>query len=261
MRATLVIPTLNEKEGIGYTLQAFAEARETAEKELFPDEPIDWEILVIDGDSKDGTIEIAKEHGAKVIIEKRKGYGRAYKTGFELATGDFIATMDGDGTYPAAEIPWMIKRLVLTGKDFISGDRLTLMEQRAMTTEHRVGNWALNTAVRILFHEVLKGVPSSVLLDSQSGMWVFRRSLLPALRLTEDGMALSEELKIEVILHGFKFEEHPIHYAERWGQPKLSSWEDGFQNLIWIVRKRFRVSKEIQQLARLSVRATSPNSH
>ncbi len=260
MRISLIIPTLNERDGIGYTLDTIHEVQEKETHELFPKETIEWEVLVIDGGSKDGTQEIAKEKGAKVVEELRRGYGRAYRTGFALATGDFIATMDGDGTYPASEIPWMIKRLIHTKLDFISGDRLTLMEKKAMTTEHRIGNWLLNSSMRVLFHQVLKGVPAKVLTDSQSGMWVFRRSILPSLRLTQDGMPLSEEIKLEVLLHGFKFEEMPIHYAERWGQPKLSSWHDGLGNLRWLVEKRIQVSQETRNTSKLGVPATRPHS-
>ncbi len=260
MRVSLIIPTLNEREGIGYTLDSIHEVKEKETGELFPNEPIEWEVLVIDGGSTDGTVDIAKEKGAQVITERRRGYGRAYRTGFAHATGDFIATMDGDGTYPASEIPWMLKRLIHMKLDFISGDRLTLMERKAMTTEHRIGNWVLNSAMRVLFHEVLKGVPERVLTDSQSGMWVFRRSILPTLRLTQDGMPFSEELKLEVLFHGFKFEEIPIHYAERWGQPKLSSWEDGIGNLRWLIGKRIKMSQEARGLAKLGVAASAPHT-
>ncbi|MCI4366606.1 MAG: hypothetical protein L3K08_02520, partial [Thermoplasmata archaeon] len=80
--------------------------------------------------------------------------------------------------------------------------------------------------------------------DSQSGMWVFRRSILPGLKLTQDGMPFSEELKIEVVLRGFKFEEIPIPYRERWGAPKLSSWRDGRRNLQFLFEKRFDLARE-----------------
>jgi hypothetical protein len=69
-------------------------------------------------------------------------------------------------------------------------------------------------------------------------MWVFRRSVLDRVHLTQDGMPLSEELKIEVLLEGLKFREVPIRYAERWGAPKLSSWRDGRRNLEFLIRKR-----------------------
>lgn len=259
MRATLVIPTLNEKEGIGYTLDSFLTESRKANLDHFSKDPIEWDILVVDGGSTDGTIEIAEAKGAQVIVERRRGYGRAFKTGFEAAQGEIIATMDGDGTYPAEEIPWLVLRLLHTGRDFILGDRLTLLEKRAMTMEHRLGNFALNTLITILFHARLKEVPLRVLSDSQSGMWAFRRSILPKLRLTQDGMAFSEELKIEVLVQGLKLEEVPIHYKERWGQPKLSSWRDGIRNLTWIVKKRFDVSRETRLAGRLPV--SSGTSH
>ncbi len=260
MRATLVIPTLNEKDGIGYTLDSFREASKAANQAHFSKDPIEWDILVVDGGSTDGTIALAEERGARVVVERRKGYGRAYRTGFEQATGDLIATMDGDGTYPADELPWLILKLQVAGRDFVSGDRLTLLEKRAMTMEHRIGNWLLNTLVKFLFHSRLKGVPMNVMADSQSGMWVFHRKILGSVRLFEDGMAFSEELKLEVLVRGFKFEEVPIHYAERWGQPKLSSWKDGLRNAFWLFKKRFKVSQETRLAARMAVAPSTTNS-
>jgi glycosyltransferase involved in cell wall biosynthesis len=259
MKATLIVPTLNEREGIGFTLQEFRRATEEANRTLFLPDPVDWEILVVDGGSTDGTPEIAREHGARVILEPRRGYGRAYRTGFSQATGDFIATMDGDGTYPAPEVPWLLLHLLYHHKDFVTADRLTYLERRAMTTEHRLGNRVLNFFLRVLFHQVLQDAPARVLVDSQSGMWVFRREILDRLQLGEDGMAFSEEIKLEVLLRGFRLDEIPVHYAERWGRPKISSWRDGLKNLTWLLRKRVRVSREVRRGAPVLLSGKAPN--
>ena len=80
MRVTLVIPTLNEAASIAHVLRLFATAAREANATVFHDDPIDWEVLVIDGASEDGTAAIAAVEGARVIIERRPGYGRAYQT-------------------------------------------------------------------------------------------------------------------------------------------------------------------------------------
>ncbi len=257
MRATLVIPTLNEAEGIGRTLATFRAAAEEANRSLFLKSPVEWEILVVDGASTDGTAEIATRLGAKVILEKRKGYGRAYKTGFEQATGDYVATLDGDGTYPAEMVPWFLLHLLHHQKDFLTGDRLTYLAPKSMTTEHRIGNFMLNFLIGVFFHSCLQGAPARILVDSQSGFWVFRRTALASMRLTSDGMALSEEIKLEAMIRGLKFEEVPIHYAERWGRPKLSSWRDGLHNMTFLVRKRFQMSQENRLARRVPVAKAS----
>jgi glycosyltransferase involved in cell wall biosynthesis len=243
MRASLVIPTLNESKSIGHVLTTFRAAAGEANRTLFASDPVDWEILVVDGASADGTAEIARAGGARVITETRRGYGRAYRTGFAEATGEFIATLDGDATYPVEIIPRFLRRLLDDKLDFLSGDRLTQLDDRAMTTEHRIGNWVLNTFLRIAYSHYLTAVSGRSIRDSQSGMWVFRRSILGSLTLTQDGMPLSEEIKIETILRGFRFEEVPIVYAERWGAPKLSSWRDGRRNLLFLFQKRFEVAR------------------
>lgn len=244
MRASLVIPTLNEAASVGHVLRTFRNATESANQRFFYRNPIDWEILVVDGRSTDDTVEIARKEGARVVLEPRAGYGRAYKAGFATAQGEIVATVDGDASYPVEEVPWLVLHLLEHRLDFVTCDRLTYLDRRAMTTEHRIGNRVLNFALRAFFHSALQEAPARVLRDSQSGMWIFRREILDRLKLTQDGMAFSEELKIEVLLRGLRFEEIPIHYAERWGAPKLSSWRDGQRNLFYLIWKRFDVSRE-----------------
>jgi dolichol-phosphate hexosyltransferase len=244
VRATLVIPTLNEAVSIGKVIRAFRTAAEEANKTLFREAPLEWEILVVDGASKDGTPEIATAEGATVLVERRRGYGRAYKTGFAAARGDVIATADGDATYPVETIPALVKRVVDERIDFLTGNRMAYVDRRSMTTEHRVGNWVLNQTVGLLYHRFVRGLAERTVVDSQSGFWVFRREVLHRVHLSQDGMAFSEEFKLEAVLRGLKVLEVPIRYGERADPPKLQSWRDGVRNLLFLFRKRFEVARE-----------------
>jgi glycosyltransferase involved in cell wall biosynthesis len=188
------------------------------------------EVVVVDTDSEDRTREIAAEKGARVIAEPRRGYGRAYKTGFEQASGEFIATLDADMTYPAGDIPQLLDMLESKGLDFITTNRFPRMDKGAMSAKHRFGNWVLSATTRILFRVKLK--------DSQSGMWVFRKSILGKLSVESDGMSYSEELKIEAFKKT-KAVEVPISYGVRMGEAKISSWGDGLGNLKYLFKKRF----------------------
>jgi len=214
----VVIPTLNEEGSIGQTLDQVERSQ-------------DLEILVIDGLSTDRTREIALEKGGCVVEEKRKGYGRAYKTGFKEARGDIIATLDGDTTYPAEMIPELVRILEKDGLDFISCDRIRKAEKGAFSRTHALGNWILKTAMNVLFGTCLK--------DSQSGMWVFRKSALTSVHLTSDGMPLSEEIKIEMFKNGtLKCREISVPYRVRTGEKKLATWKDGWRNLKFLFKKR-----------------------
>jgi hypothetical protein len=76
--------------------------------------------------------------------------------------------------------------------------------------------------------------------DSQSGMWVFRRSILKSMKLESDGMAFSEEIKIEALRDSrIRFGEISIQYSSRLGEIKLNPWRDGVQNLLFLLKKRF----------------------
>ncbi|MGA7477138.1 MAG: glycosyltransferase [Thermoplasmata archaeon] len=244
MRATLVIPTLNEAASIAHVLRLFSTAASEANSTIFADQPVDWEVIVVDGASADGTAAIAEAEGARVITERRPGYGRAYKTGFGAAEGEVIATADGDATYPVGMVPGLVKKLFDERLDFLTGNRFADLDRKAMTTEHWIGNRLLNLALDVAYHRFMKEVPGGMLRDSQSGFWVFRRELLGKFCLTQDGMAFSEELKLEAILHGVRLLEIPIPYGERWGPPKLSSWRDGTRNFIFLAQKRFAVARD-----------------
>ena len=244
MKASLVIPTLNEAPSIAHVLRLFRSAAQEANATIFRADPLEWEILVVDGASADGTAAIAEAEGARVLIERRKGYGRAYKTGFGAARGDVIATADGDATYPVETVPGLVKRLLDEKIDFLTGNRLAYLDAKSMTTEHRIGNRLLNLFVGVAYHHFLQGLPEHRLVDSQSGFWVFRREVLDRVHLTQDGMAFSEELKLEVVLRDLRLVEVPIRYGERWGRPKLSSWKDGMRNMVFLALKRLVVARE-----------------
>jgi hypothetical protein len=106
-----------------------------------------------------------------------------------------------------------------------------------MSFKHKVGNWILSLAMSILYFRWVR--------DSQSGMWVFRRSILKDMRLTSDSMAFSEEIKIEALKSSrIRFAEISILYSSRLGEIKLNPWRDGFYNLFFLIKKRFSKAGE-----------------
>jgi hypothetical protein len=213
---SVVIPCYNEQDGVREVIGRMPKAVD--------------EIVVVDNNCTDGTAQVAAALGARVVAERTPGYGAAYKAGLRAATGDVIVTLDGDGTYPPEEIPRLVETLVDRGWDFLSASRFPLSDPAAMHLSNRVGNWVLTVAAGLLFLKPLR--------DSQSGMWVFRRACLDRLRLTSDGMAFSEEIKLEAVTRGLRFGEAHIRYGARVGEVKLQKWRDGWDNLSFLFRRR-----------------------
>ena len=214
---TVVIPCLNEEEGIRRVLE---------EMPHFVDE-----VIVVDNDSTDRTAEIAEKLGAIVVAELHRGYGRAYKKGFSHATGDIIVTLDGDHSYPADALSYLLEAFLHCGVGFLSASRFPTLKPDSMTMKHRIGNRLLSVTMSVLF---LRWVN-----DSQSGMWVFRRDALEKMSLTSDGMAFSEEIKIEAIRNrSIGFREMFIDYSQRVGEKKLQPYRDGVRNVFFLFRKR-----------------------
>ncbi|MBI4893498.1 MAG: glycosyltransferase family 2 protein [Acidobacteria bacterium] len=218
LKITVVIPCLNEEQGIEKVLRRMPD---------FVDETI-----VVDNASTDRTPEVAGSLGAIVIREDVRGYGRSYKKGFSLATGDVIVTLDGDHSYPPDAISYLLEAFLHLEADFLNASRFPVRDRHAMSFKHKFGNLILSVAMSALFFRWIR--------DSQSGMWVFRRNILQGMKLESDGMAFSEEIKIEALLHPTaRFEEISILYTSRLGEIKLNPWRDGFQNLFFLLKKRF----------------------
>lgn len=221
------MPTLNEEKGVGKTIDSI-------KKDISKKNNWELEIAIIDGLSKDKTQEIAKKRGAKIILEKRRGYGRAYKTGMSKATGDIIVTGDADATYPFNRIHKYIQLLLDEDLDFITTDRFAELKHGSMSVKHAFGNVVLASALRILFFINIR--------DSQSGMWIFKKEALKKIQPLEDfndGMPFSEEIKIEMFTaKNIRAKEIPSTLSSREGEVKLESFKDGYRNLKFLFKKR-----------------------
>jgi glycosyltransferase involved in cell wall biosynthesis len=227
LRITVVIPCLNEEQAIGHVLDGLP---------TFVDE-----VIVVDNNSTDRTAQLAHARGAMVVTELHRGYGRAYKRGFSVASGDIVVTLDGDHSYPVDALSYLIEAFLQCRVGFLSGSRFPTVNAEAMSLKHRIGNRILSLIMSILY---LRWIT-----DSQSGMWVFRRDILPRMNLVSDGLAFSEEIKIEAIRNReIGFREMSINYSQRLGEKKLEPWKDGIRNITFLFQKRFsRTNAQRQQ--------------
>jgi hypothetical protein len=214
----LIIPCYNEEEGLPMVLNNLPSI-------------ID-KVYIVDNQSDDLTAQIAHHYGAIVLKEAKKGYGYAYKKGFQNIDTDIIVTMDGDGTYPPQEIPRLLSELVNENLDFISACRFPLQNPENMDWVSKIGNYILTFVTQLLFAYSIK--------DSQSGMWVFKKEVLSKIRLESNGMALSEEIKIEILKKKLRFKESHIPYYQRYGKKKIKKFQDGIKNLAFLFYLKFR---------------------
>ncbi len=220
-QVTVVIPCLNEEEGIQKVLSQIPE---------FVDE-----VIVVDNDSTDGTARIARDLGARVIHENVRGYGRAYKTGLLHARGDIIVTLDGDHSYPVDSLSYLIESLLRSKVGFVSASRFPIQNPDAMALKNLLGNKCLSLMLSLLYFRRVR--------DSQSGMWIFYKDALTRMNLESDGMAFSEEIKIEALRNrDIGFKEIPINFSNRAGEIKLRPWRDGWNNLLFLFKKRLKRS-------------------
>jgi glycosyltransferase involved in cell wall biosynthesis len=222
---SIVIPALNEENGIDAILQRVLAQREG----LAAAGICTLEVIVVDDGSKDKTADRIRAFSDVRLIQHpvNRGYGAALKTGFNAATGDLLAFLDADGTYPPESFPELCRAIDEHDADLIIGSRM-LSGESEMPLVRRVGN--------TIFAALLSIVGSRRISDSASGMRVFRRESLPVLYPLPDGLDFTPAMSTRAVYEGLNMVEVPIPYKERVGRSKLNPLKDGvrfLRSILW----------------------------
>jgi len=204
-RTTIVIAALNEEQAIGLTI---AELN---------DELASPHILVVDGHSRDRTVELAKNLGADVAVQDGLGKGDAISKALQLTSNnsDYIVLTDGDFTYPAEYIQGMVKILEENPEvGMVCGNRLNgEVDSEALYSRFFLGNKLLQLA-----HKIINGIP---LEDPLTGLRVIRTEILKNWNVKSQGFDIEVEMNSLVKKKGYKSVEVPIQYRQRIGEKKL----------------------------------------
>jgi glycosyltransferase involved in cell wall biosynthesis len=220
----IILPTLNEEEAIGRVIDEIP-VRDLVEKGY------EVEVLVVDGNSQDRTRQIAEAKGAEIIIESRKGKGRAMRTAFGLVDADFVFMLDADYTYPATYIPEMLA-ILRRDHSVVIGSRLKgEIEKGGMSRLNVVGNHLLTLMASILYRTKMS--------DLCTGYWGFRKEVISNLDLTADGFDFEADLFSQVVKKGYRLGEIPINYRRRQSLAKLNSIKDGLKIGRALISRRF----------------------
>jgi glycosyltransferase involved in cell wall biosynthesis len=218
-KVSVVICTLNEAKNLPYVLPYIP----------------DWvdEVILVDGHSTDGTIEVAKRlrPDVKVYYQPNRGKGDALKYGVKKAEGDIIVTLDGDGTYDPAEMHKFVEA-ILIGNDFAKGTRFKGGAPH-MPAHRRMGNKILALTANLFF--------SSRYTDICSGYYAFKKDALQKVNLTSNGFEMEQELFVKIVKTKLKVAEVPHSYKRRlYGTSKTKDLIQGIKDLLWIISFRFR---------------------
>lgn len=239
-RRLILLPTLNEVEGLEATLQEL-------ERTHFGSSRSPPSILVVDGHSTDGTQKVAARWGVPVLPQRSKGKGAAMREGLAWAAGQgfsSVAVMDADGTYAAASLPAIFDLLEL-GSELVVGVRRTEVTSRSSIRDliHRVGNGLLNY--------VAAQFSRKPVLDVCSGFWGVRTAVLDILDLESDGFDIEAELFVKSFRRGLQVSQIPVVYRSRVGDAKLHAVRDGARIFLSILRYSLRSGPNIARHARI----------
>jgi hypothetical protein len=196
VQISIIIPTLNEAESIAAVVAAILGN-------------VAAEILVVDGGSKDGTVETARSAGATVINEPRGGYGRACATGLATAQGEVIVFLDGDGADDPRHLMQLVLPILQNQADMVLGSRLLgQMDPGAMPWHQRFGNWLAALLIRALY---------GLSITDLSPYRAVRREALQKLGMTEMTYGWPTEMIVKAARQAWIIQEIPVTYHPRRG--------------------------------------------
>ncbi|GAA4679565.1 hypothetical protein GCM10023215_10880 [Pseudonocardia yuanmonensis] len=255
---SVVVPTRNEARNLQVVLPAIAAVR-----------PAVHEVIVVDGNSVDGTVETARRvlPWVRIVEQTRKGKGNAMACGFAAATGDIIVMFDADGSADPAEIPAFVAALK-AGADFAKGSRFARGGgSDDITLLRRSGNAGLNGVANVLF-----GTRHSDLCYGYNAFWA---DLLPLLELPAvdapapddgsmlwgDGFEIETVLACRVAAAGLRVTEVPSYERERlFGDTNLRTFADGTRVLRTLAAERRRATRRREEPPAVSAPAATAGS-
>lgn len=226
----VLIPCFNEEKGIGKVIEAIPKDKLNALG-------YNTNVIVIDNDCTDKTVEIAKSKGALIVKEPIKGKGRALLKGFSSLdkNTDLVVMLDGDNTYQSKEMIRLIEPIDNNFCDVVIGTRLSgKINSGSMSTFNRIGNWALTFLVRVAYHGNIT--------DVCTGYFAWKREVIDSLSqvLTQDGFAIEMEMITKMVKMGYSIYSVPITYNRSEKSSSLHPIKDGARiftawarNLAW----------------------------
>jgi glycosyltransferase involved in cell wall biosynthesis len=219
---TILMPCLNEAETIASCVgKALGFLKQSG---------IDGEVLIADNGSTDGSQEIARALGARVVAIEQKGYGAALIGGIEMSEGHYIIIGDADDSYDLSGLERFVERL-RDGADLVMGNRFKGgITPGAMPILHKyLGNPVLSGLGRLLFNSKVS--------DFHCGLRGFNADRVRSLHLMTTGMEFASEMVVRASLAGYRIEEVPTTLAldGRTRRPHLRTWQDGWRHLRFLL--------------------------
>jgi len=215
MRISVVIPTRNEAGSIARVLQDI------------PRPPV-TDVVVVDNNSTDGTPAIAESHGARVVSEPRRGYGRACLTGIDqVSSSDIVVFLDGDYSDRPQELPMLVEPILDGRADIVIGSRLAGRRAPGALPWHSVvGNWMAAALIRRLY---------GVSITDLGPFRAARGETVRALGLCETSYGWAVELILRGAMAGVRIAEVPVSYHPRIGQSKITGTVRGSLGAAWYI--------------------------
>jgi hypothetical protein len=215
---TVLMPCLDEAKTVATCVRKAIEACLKA--------GVEAEVLIADNGSRDGSPELARAAGARVIQVPEKGYGAALRAGIEAARGRFVVMGDADDSYEFQDVPRFLERL-RAGDELVMGSRFRgIIHPGAMPFLHRfLGNPVLTWILNLFF--------GAGITDAHCGMRGFSRAAIRSLALRSPGMEFASEMVIRAAQQKLRIGEVPTSLRPdgRGRRPHLRTWRDGWRHL------------------------------
>ncbi|MGV2827890.1 glycosyltransferase family 2 protein [Myxosarcina sp. GI1(2024)] len=222
LEVSIVMPCLNEAETLAICIKKA--------KYYLNENNIYGEVIVADNGSQDGSQDIARSLGARVVNVPTKGYGSALLGGIAAARGEYIIMGDADDSYDFSNLAPFVKKL-RDGYDLVMGNRFKGgIKPGAMPKLHRyLGNPVLTGIGRLLF--------ASPCGDFHCGLRGFRKDAIASLQLQTRGMEFASEMIVKATLNKMRITEVPTTLSPdgRSRPPHLNTWRDGWRHLRFLL--------------------------